>query len=143
MTNPNNLYNQSLAIIEEIIPGETDEDILQRIGNELFEHQFIGVYASNEIKNIKMNNNDMAIVNLATRGQQGSHWVGIVKTEHHDTIIYDSYGRNSDGFRFGIPLRTDTEYDPEQTLNEENCGARVLAWLWTFYRLGSDAALMI
>ena len=142
MANPNNLYNQSLTIIEEIIPGETDEDILQRIGNELFAHQFIGVYASNEIKNIKMNNNDMAIVNLARRGQQGSHWVGIVKVKHR-SIIYDSYGRNSDGFRFNIPLRTDTEYDPEQTLNEENCGARVLAWLWTFYRLGANASLMI
>jgi len=135
-------YNQTLTILEEIIPGETGEDILHSIGTTLFKHRFKGVYASDEIPS--MNNGDMIIVNLDKRSQPGSHWIALAMTKSKTgkliTNIYDSYGRD---LELGITNTRDTEYDAEQTISETNCGARVLAWLWTYYRLGITTALTI
>ena len=60
----------------------------------------------------------LAIVNLDGSQEPGSHWVGI-----YDDLFYDSFGR-----RNAIGLR-DTELDAEQSEMEDNCGARVMAWL--------------
>ena len=77
--------------------------------------------------------------------EPGSHWVALAKLNKNESIIYDSFGR---GYTQIIPkLRysgngriINTDDDAEQTIYENNCGQRCLAWLLYLKHYGSDKA---
>ena len=81
----------------------------------------------------------MAIFNLDTKKQPGSHWVAVVKDKKH-YIVYDSFGRD-------IKLKQKnyimTDKDAEQSVEESNCGQRSVAWLVVVAVKGIKTALTI
>ena len=105
--------------------------------HKLFGSRFKGVLAYDDTFELK--HSEMAIFNLDKRNQPGSHWVAVVKDRKH-YIIYDSFGRT-------ISLKQkntlNTEDDPEQNINEQNCGARSVAWLIVVAVKGIKVALII
>jgi len=130
-------YEQSLQILRKFIPDNADENVLTEAGKSLFSKRFKGVYASDEISTLldNLKHGEMIIVNLDKRDSTGSHWIALVNHQKQ-IILYDSFGRQ-------IPEVINTEDDAEQSLLEEDCGARCLAFLWVYYRLGIEPALQI
>ena len=109
---------------------------------DLFGSLFHGVYSSDNIPELT-NEKKYAIINLDTSDQPGSHWVSII---HHNNkiIFYDSFGRNS--AKILSSLNGDilnTESDKEQGDNENNCGARCIAFIYTHYLFGKNFVIKI
>ena len=131
-------YEQSLQIIRRFIPDNADENILTEAGKTMFKDRYRGTFAVNEIASMLnggLKHGEMIIVNLDKRSSVGSHWIALVNHEK-DIILYDSFGRQ-------IPEVQNTEDDPEQSILEEDCGARCLSFLWVYERLGFIEALKI
>ena len=92
-----------------------------------------------------------AILNLDTSGETGSHWVAYARegpSVHH---LYDSFGRMANDIvpmltnklsKSGIRLIHDTE-DAEQMDEQEDCGARSLAYLYAYEHFGHRLASSI
>jgi len=59
--------------------------------------------------------------------------LGVSSDKNLKKFIYDSYGRSKNILspEFKNKNWNDTDKKPEQDLNENNCGSRVLAWLKT------------
>ena len=131
------LYNKVLVKIEKIIgSGSTSDVQLLDLCNKLFGQRFKGVYAFDDTFELK--HSEMAIFNLDTKKQPGSHWCAVVKDKRH-YITYDSFGRNINLKKNNIM----TEDDPEQNINESNCGQRSVAWLVVVSVKGIKTALTI
>ncbi len=158
-----NIYLKELKIIEKLkIPGTTKilgsgltyGGELAKLGKKLFGNKFKGVYASNEVKDLKETDKGYFIFNLDKRDEPGSHWLGIVKTPK-GIMIYDSFGRPSKQiipsvFTLGHSISgkpklriTDTEDDAEQLITEENCGSRAMSFLKVYDDYGPEIASLI
>ncbi len=142
-----NIYLKELKIIEKQIgSGLTYGGELAKLGKKLFGNKFKGVYASNEVKDLKKTNRGYFIYNLDKRDEPGSHWLGIVKTPK-GIMIYDSFGRPSEQiipsvFTLGHKI-TDTQDDAEQLITEENCGSRAMSFLKVYDDYGPEIASLI
>ena len=131
------LYNKVLVKIEKIIgSGSTSDVQLMDLCNKLFGSRFKGVFAYDDTFELKQS--EMGIVNLDKRNQPGSHWVAVVKDKKH-YIVYDSFGRDINLKKNNIM----TENDPEQSVEESNCGQRSVAWLVVVAVKGIKIALRI
>jgi len=114
---------------------------LERAGKTLFGRKFRGVFTSDNLPKLKSGN--MAIVNLDSSDEEGSHWIGVVK-EKKTTLIYDSFGRKlhkiiPNAFKKYKSVQS-TEMDKEQRESEEDCGARSLAFLYVYDKHGVEYA---
>ena len=117
-------YNKTLVKVEKVIGNGSTSDVqLMDLCNKLFGSRFKGVFAYDDTFELK--HGEMGIVNLDKRNQPGSHWVAVVKDRKH-YIVYDSFGRD---IKLKQKNNIITEDDPEQCPEEQNCGARSVAWL--------------
>lgn len=139
------LYHNVLKTMEKLVGNKTTYDIdLKKTGKKLFGKRFVGVFPSDKIPKLKKNH--MIIANLDTSIEPGSHWVGIVKDKKNITWVYDSYGRNIHKILpklSGMVKLKSTERDIEQKVEEDNCGARSLAFLYVFDKHGIKYAKYI
>ena len=142
------LYNDAMKqVVYPLVGRDATYDIhLNKAGIKLFGAKFRGVFASDKIPKL----NDIvpyAILNVDKSNQPGSHWVSVAK--HKDKLyFYDSFGRRASELMPSIIKSKngtviDSDLDKEQTEQEENCGARSLAWLFIFHTYGPEAAKQI
>ena len=142
------LYKDTLANVEKYYTGDKTTYLkeLEGAGKKLLGVKFKGVYPSDKIPKL----NDLSpycILNLDSSKEPGSHWVSLAKNGK-DSILYDSFGRRNTeiipDLKFsGNGRIIDTDRDSEQKIQETNCGARCLAWLWIFDKYGANIAKMI
>ena len=131
-------YNKVLVKVEKVIgSGSTSDVQLLDLCNKLFGPRFKGVYAFDDTFELK--HGELAIFNLDTKKQPGSHWCAVVKDRKH-YIVYDSFGRD---IKLKQKNNIMTEDDPEQNINESNCGQRCIAWLVVVAVKGIKTALTI
>jgi hypothetical protein len=131
----NDIYNDYMDILKPYIGNDTTfTNDLKKKGKKVLGRGFRGVFASDKLP--KINNKQMYIANLDKLNERGSHWIGVYK--HNDKLyVYDSFGRSSKKIIPSIFHRkgggiVDTQYDPEQSVKEDNCGLRSIAALYMF-----------
>ena len=138
------IYDHFVRIVESLIgKGETYDQDLLKVGKEMFNKKFAGVFAADTIP--KSTNFHYCIANLDNQDEPGSHWVAMAKLPGPKKyLIYDSFGRKTSEIlpELDIP-HEQTEQDAEQVKSEDNCGARCLAWLIMFDMFGPDIATKI
>lgn len=145
--NPNKIYNSKLKKVEfQLGNGTTNSEQLNKVGKQLFKDKYLGTFASDQIPKFTKSG-QMAIVNLDNHTQQGSHWIGLYYQDPY-LGVYDSFGRDTAKiiptiYNPKIYKIVDSEYDPEQSVQEDNCGQRSLSWLYTADKLGLKKALEI
>ncbi len=145
-------YLKELKIIEsQIGSGLTYGGELAKLGNRLFNrkgqgNKFKGVFAADQLDDLKATKEGYFIFNLDKIDEPGSHWIGVIKTDK-GLLVYDSFGRKS---KMIIPnlhtighTITETEDDPEQLINEDNCGSRTMAFLKVYDDYGPEIASWI
>jgi NDP-sugar pyrophosphorylase family protein len=144
------IYNKILKDIELLVGNDvTYLSDLEKIGKKLFGVKFKGVYPSNHIPKL----NDLspyAILNLDTSQQSGSHWIAIAKNKNkNETLIFDSFGRNGRTIikslyysGNGRIINSDLK-DSEQTVDQDNCGAKSICFLVVVEKFGWDNAKLI
>ena len=143
------LYREQLKKIEKITGDKTTYlKQVESTGKQLWGVKFKGVYPSDKIPKL----NDLSpycILNLDSSEEPGSHWVVLAKNiGRSSSIFYDSFGR--DHARIIPNLRysgngriINTDDDPEQKINQENCGARCLSFLCILDKYGPETARLI
>jgi hypothetical protein len=135
--------------------GVTYADQLHIVGKQLLGDKFLGVFPSDRIDFRKVQDKARYLIfNVDKSGMTGSHWMALgringKKNTKPAFLVYDSFGRPTKRLvphlvnKGGRVSLTDTEYDPEQKLKEENCGARSLAWLIYMDKYGATKARKI
>jgi len=145
MPSVDTINKQLLSVIEQQLgKGSTNNKQLDRYGKSLFGKRYIGTFTADTVPDIPVNH--MAIVNLDKSGRPGTHWVALVKDRKDRVIVYDSYGRKTKKILpdlYGRGNTVDTEYDAEQTKEEENCGARCMAALVMYDLHGANTLLKL
>lgn len=159
------IYNDTLNGIMYPILGKklTWGRDLNKLGLKLFNGQFAGVFPSDRMPplglnpgggmvnstNVNKRSKLYAVMNLDNSQQPGSHWIGLAYHPPTQKIwVYDSYGRPTQEIvpslvkEFGNKLRQ-VDDDAEQKILEDDCGARVMAWLYIFDRKGVNVAKLI
>ncbi len=132
------LYNDYLTKIEKQIgDGSTDNFTLETYCKKLFGKNFKGVFPADDIPKLTKTKN-MCIYNLDKKGEVGSHWCSLWKDPKTGiTYSYDSFARNLKKDRSfknmnkmkRLLLKQAGDNSPEQTMKQENCGARSVSWL--------------
>lgn len=143
-------YQEVLENIVYPIVGkrETLGDDLKKAGMKFFGKKLTGVFSSDMIP-ILNKTEPYAIINLDTHDMPGSHWIGLARMLSGKIMVYDSFGRPTREIipsifkKFGISKLVQTEDDAEQSILEDDCGARTLAFLFVFDRYGSRIAKWI
>ncbi len=140
-----NLYEKSFKYFVSIVGNKsTYDEELNKVGKKHFKKKFKGVFSSDNIPILK--NKEMLIANLDEESGPGSHWVAVAK-ENDILWVYDSFGRDIHeilpSIYKGKGNVKSTERDVEQKLEEDNCGARCLAFLSVFHKYGSKLAKYI
>lgn len=121
--------------------GSTTDRVLTQAGKVILGDDYCGTFAKDELPDTEFK---YAILNLDTRKDGGTHWVALAQVDKDTYMIYDSFGRKTAQILPRLQLNTiDTEHDAEQTVKQNNCGARSLAWLMLFDELGPEAAKSI
>jgi len=137
-------YNRFLKHFRKLLGVKlTYTGALFKLGKQLFGTKFKAVIPSDRIP-ILDNHQSYCIVNVDKTGMSGTHWLAMAFRDGY-IYVYDSYGRPT---RKLIPNSfqknmIDTDYDAEQTRNQDDCGQRCLAWLSVFDTLGPNYALTI
>ena len=124
-------YNNYLKIIQKDIGNKTTNNFeLDDYCYKVFGNKYKGTHPLDKIPKLK--NNESCIFNLDKSNQSGSHWMGLYK-HGKNNIVYDSFGRKSK--KLMIPLKNikDTEYDPEQKIEQTDCGSRCVSFLACCY----------
>ncbi len=141
------IFDNITKIIEKEIGHEnsTYSSELNRLGKELFDKKFIGVFSSDKIPQLK--DNSYAIINLDRSDQGGSHWIALAKKDK-DPYIFDSFGRDTYKIlpsirHSGNGLIKMTDNDRNQKDHENNCGQKCIAWLCVFDEYGPSIAKLI
>lgn len=126
--------------------GATSDADLYNAGGLLLGNRFGGVYASDTMPSLRPGQPIAFIVNTDSHDKPGTHWLGVHYdgNPNHPTVnVYDSFGRSLNSFTPDVvanlrarpfkvqraPLLT-----RKQFVAEDDCGARVLAWLQTQVR---------
>jgi hypothetical protein len=127
----------------------TDSD-LSATGRRLIGREFSGVYASDRIPKFKASGTTYYIVNIDRHDQPGTHWLALVR-RGRDVYLYDSFGRPVQQTLPHLPdlcvsqgMKLDAgKSRPEQRVDQDDCGARSMAWLLLFKRFGPRVAKLI
>lgn len=142
------IYRQTVKQMEKLVGRSTTYlTELNKSGKKLFGPKFIGVFASDTIpKHIPKG--ACLIVNLDNSKGSGEHWLSVCKhPKKNELLVYDSFGRNLHHIIPTIFERKEriktTEKDREQKQNQNNCGARCLAFIAIFLKYGFEAAKWI
>jgi hypothetical protein len=127
-------YDYNLLLLKNILSdGSTTNIQLNYIGNFLFGKLFLGVFSSNQFpKRIK--NNEMFISNTSPSYSKGIHWVGFYQY-NNNLYAYDTFNRpvNSLSKYFKNKHIINANKSIDESINESNCGQRVMAWLISFH----------
>lgn len=149
------LYNKELKNIHSILgKGLTYGSELTNLGKKMFGNKFKGVYAADELTNLKKEDSGYFIFNLDKKNEPGSHWIGVVKNRRKlpdgtfadKILVYDSFGRDTKEIAPGIYSIGNiyqTENDAEQKIEEEDCGSRVITWFKIYDDYGPEIASLI
>lgn len=143
-----NEYNFFLdnIVIPELGNGITYRSELEKYGKKVFGSKFHGVYMRDEIPTNMSPTRKYAVFNLDSSKQPGSHWIAAAYMGPQKLLVYDSFGSyhgTPKSLLEKYPRSITTDSDPEQHLKEENCGARVFAWLLTFEVFGASKARQV
>jgi hypothetical protein len=140
-------YNQ---ILREVTAPALSNDItyesdLKAYGRLLFGRRFRGVFMRDRVPSTITAERPYAIVNLDRNSEPGSHWIAVAHIGPRRLLVYDSYGAIHKVPRellhaYDVEV---TDPDAEQALDENNCGARVFAWLLVFDMFGKKEAALI
>jgi hypothetical protein len=129
------LYNKSVKVFETVLGTQaTYGTDLHKVGKYIFGKKFRGVFSSDDSKIPR----GYSICNVDASNEPGSHWLAIC-----NGMIYDSFGRKIKKLAPTLVRYRDVDLDSEQTANEQNCGCRCLAWVYTYHMLGADYAALI
>lgn len=138
-------YNTIVNRLMKQYPRETYGGQLDYTGRQMLGNKWGGVYPSDAIPPPQIEK-PYIIVNLDKRNEPGSHWVAIAY-DKGTNYVYDSFGRKTTKILPALKQRggfiKEADRDPEQSVDEDNCGQRCLAWLKVFNDLGKRAALKI
>lgn len=148
------LYNKELKEIHKKLgKGITYGSELAKLAHKMFGNKFKGVYAANEIKDLKNLDEGYFIFNLDKRDEPGSHWIGIVKSKIKNSdkpkfsiLVYDSFGRDTKEIIpnvYSLGNIKDTENDAEQLIWMSDCGSRVISFLKIYDEYGPEIASLI
>lgn len=136
--NINRLYRSVLNDVENVLGNDsTFSDELNKFCKKYFGSKFVGVFASDQIPNLK--NNEYAIVNLDKSNEPGSHWVSLAMV-NNKLNFYDSFGRTPRIIGLGSKNINYDKSDGEQKDSEENCGQRAITYLIIGDELGFNVA---
>lgn len=134
----NQLYEYVLKHVEKQIGSKVTSGFqLDELCKKSFGKQWAGVFPADKIPELN-STQCKAIYNADKSGEPGTHWMALFYDENTgNTYSYDSYGRklNTDKVYKNvkksqrIKLKESQEYDAEQSVKEENCGARCCSWL--------------
>lgn len=107
---------------------------LSRFAKKSFGNKFHGVYMRDEIPTDFNASRPYGIINLdrSTNPRQGSHWIAVAFQKPRELLVYDSFGalhKTPNELTRIYGKSRGTEPDREQELDEQNCGARCIAWL--------------
>ena len=164
-----NIYNEVLKNIIYPFLGKkvTWGSDLTKMGNKLFKKNYAGTYSSNmipdlgvvgngffktktNIDNISSESKLYSCVNLDNSDEPGSHWIALGYDVYNGKImIYDSFGRDTKIIlpslieKYGNDNIVMADNDSEQNIQEDDCGARCMAFLYVFDRFGSKYAQKI
>ena len=140
-------YNVILRKIERMVgKGSTSTAALSQAGRQVLGNMYRGTFAVDHINyDLLSQQHPFLICNLDESRQSGTHWVGMCLNIDGKIIVYDSFGRKSSKILSSLRMFDiiDTDYDVEQRLSDDNCGARSLAWLVFFQLYGEEAAMLI
>lgn len=132
-------YDKRVKYFERLIGHDqtTSNVELDGLGNSEFGALWGGVHARDQVLNSELFN----IVNTDVSTGPGQHWVGLAPAERKGYMVeYDSYARPNILQRPRVIM---TEDDVEQTIDENNCGQRCLAFLAIVRDHGVEAAMFI
>jgi hypothetical protein len=137
-------------VYPEVGDDVTSDTQLRAAGIRLLGRPFIGVYASDTIPKFPRSGLVCCIVNIDNHTQAGTHWLGLAKKGSR-VYLYDSFGRPVEKTLPHLAeqcraqgLTLDAKRSkPEQTSNQNDCGARSLAWLLLFKRYGPRTAKLV
>ena len=145
------LYNTKLSEIEKskklkLGKGVTTNHQLDASAESLLPSgKYKGTYSSNQLPTLKSTHS--CILNLDNSDQPGSHWVAIYRSGNR-LCCYDSFGRKAKHILPYVKIRKglkiiDSDLDAEQSIEQENCGQRCLAFLCMAYEHGISRAMKI
>lgn len=124
----------------------TYDDQLREYGTELFKKKFHGVYMRDRIPRTFSRARPYGVLNLDKFSEPGSHWIAVAYLGPGCLLVYDSFGAQHkvpQELLHVYPLSETTDPDAEQLAHEDNCGARVMAWLLVFHKYGPAEAKKI
>jgi hypothetical protein len=134
-----------------LVGGGVTEDVeLHRSGKKLLGRAFKGVYAADTLPPLTTTGPAYLIVNADSHDQPGSHWMGLAKSGK-SLYFYDSFGRTPATILPNLPTYAAAnglrlvagKSTPEQKREQNDCGARTLAWLELFKKYGSRVAKLV
>lgn len=138
-----NFYKKELKKAEKLVGNTTTySNDLYIVCKNLFGKRFKGVFAFDKTPR-RLKKGSMMIVNLDNSNEPGSHWIALCNDKR--VLIYDSFGRKKKEITPKHLVRSAkvTEKDKEQSEKETNCGARCIAFLSVFDKLGYNHAIFI
>jgi hypothetical protein len=158
-----------LKKVEQIIGNKTTSNTdLDKIGKYLFQKKYLGTFAADKFPQCRCRSSSgipktlaqtpnprggcrgdclgYCILNLDKTGMPGSHWVACINLGK-TILVYDSFGRKTSNilknvFRSNIKI-LDSNYDIEQEIHEDNCGARCITAILLYDEYGKDIFLKI
>lgn len=145
-------YNKYLKYVESFIGNtETSSDQLDALGFKILKG-YKGAVPRDKIP--ILNNNECCIVNTDDSKGGGVHWLALASDSKGKQYFYDSFARD---YKKLVPelrrktiINSDIKDREQQDISikgdkktETNCGARCIAWLLVFQKLGPKYAELI
>jgi hypothetical protein len=133
-----------LKKVEQIIGNKTTSNTdLDKIGKYLFQKKYLGTFAADKFPSNKIG---YYILNLDKTGMPGSHWVACINLGK-TILVYDSFGMKTSNILKNVFPKNlkilDSNYDIEQEIHEDNCGARCITAILLYDEYGKDIFLKI
>ena len=119
---------------------------LQKAGKLMLGSFFGGVYPQDQLPSLPGKG---SIVNVDTKNMPGTHWVSVFQPKSKNkAYVFDSFGRKTKTllphiFKQFKGKITDSDYDAEQRVDENDCGIFSIAWLLMVKKFGIQNALLI
>ena len=140
-------FNKIKKEMIKIFPTTTTNHQLLKYCKQKFGSKFIGVFSSDRIKSLKINQS--CILNLDPSFMGGSHWVVFARDKDKKLYFYDSFSRPLLDILPALKkmFKNETIYydtkDKEQKISTNTCGAHCISWLICFYKYGGSNAIKI
>ena len=133
-------YEQALMLIQDIIGANiTNNEQLTRLGNLLFNSNYLGSFPSNKMpKYIKENQCFILNTDSSRSSNKFGHWVAFYKI-NSKLYYYDSFSRPIDKLSKlwkNRRLYNANTSDRDQSYEEKSCGSRAMAFLVLIRKYG-------